>query len=94
MATKWTKKRRSRRIQAVVFVIALAVFLFSGYQLLKIYLEYKKGSDEYDKLADEAARILSEAEEGQRRGGEQPGSEGRDGALSLGGAGCADARGK
>ncbi len=65
MATKWTKKRRSRRIQAVVFVIALAVFLFSGYQLLKIYLEYKKGSDEYDKLADEAARILSEAEEGQ-----------------------------
>ncbi|MCI8274928.1 MAG: class B sortase [Lachnospiraceae bacterium] len=65
MATKWTKKKRSRRIQAVIFIIALAVFLFSGYQLLKIYLEYKKGSDEYEKLAGEAARILSEAEDGQ-----------------------------
>ena len=69
MTTKWTKKKRARRIQAVIFVIALAVFLFSGYQLLKIYLEYKKGSDEYDKLADEAARILSEAEDGEGAGG-------------------------
>lgn len=63
MATKWTKKRRFRRIQAVIFVIALAVFLFSGYQLLTIYLEYKKGSDEYAKLADEAAELLAAAEE-------------------------------
>ncbi|MCI8465961.1 MAG: class B sortase [Lachnospiraceae bacterium] len=61
MATKWTKKRRVRRIQAVIFLIALAVFLFSGYQLLTIYLKYKQGSDEYDKLAGEAAKILSEA---------------------------------
>ena len=53
----------------MIFVVALAVFLFSGYQLLKIYLEYKKGSDEYDKLADEAARILSEAEDGEGAGG-------------------------
>ncbi len=68
MTTKWTKKKRARRIQAVIFVIALAVFLFSGYQLLKIYLEYKKGSDEYEKLAGEAARILSEAEGGLAQG--------------------------
>ena len=63
MTTKWAKKRRARRIQAVIFIIALAVFLFSGYQLLKIYLEYKKGSDEYEKLAGEAAKILSGAED-------------------------------
>lgn len=77
MATKWTKKKRSRRIQAVVFMIALAVFLFSGYQLLKIYLEYKKGSDEYEKLAGEAAKILSEAEDGSFAG--EKGADGNAG---------------
>ena len=76
MTTKWAKKRRARRIQAVIFIIALAVFLFSGYQLLKIYLEYKKGSDEYEKLAGEAAKILSADEEASGGTGNTPGEHG------------------
>ncbi len=62
MTTKWVKRRRSRRIRTVVFVVALAVFLVSAYQLLSIYLEYKRGSDEYDSLAQQAEEILASAE--------------------------------
>ena len=62
MTTKWVKRRRSRRIRTVVFVVALTVFLVSAYQLLSIYLEYKRGSDEYDSLAQQAEEILASAE--------------------------------
>ena len=34
----------------IILVIALAMFLFSGISLLKAYMEYKKGSVEYDGL--------------------------------------------
>ena len=30
----------------------ICVFLFSAYQLVNIYLEYKKGTDEYDKIRE------------------------------------------
>ena len=41
------KKKISGIIRAIVFVIALAVFLFSAYKLYTIFEEYKKGEDEY-----------------------------------------------
>ena len=62
MTTKWIKKRRSRVIRTVVFVIALAVFLISAWQLLSIFLEYKRGSDEYDSLASQAEQLLETAQ--------------------------------
>lgn len=37
-------------ITGVIFVIALAMFLFSGISLLKAFREYKKGDDEYSSL--------------------------------------------
>lgn len=37
-------------ITGVIFVIALAMFLFSGLSLLKAFREYKKGDDEYSSL--------------------------------------------
>ena len=37
-------------ITGVIFVIALAMFLFSGFSLLKAFREYKKGDDEYSSL--------------------------------------------
>jgi sortase B len=49
------KKKRSFGdvIRGLVLVIALGVFCYSGYQLLTIYLEYKKGTDEYSALEKE-----------------------------------------
>lgn len=84
MATKWSKKKRSRRIQAVIFLVALAVFLFSGYQLLRIYLEYKKGSDEYAKLAEEASELLAAAEEGAGMSGGQAAAEKTESNVDTG----------
>lgn len=43
-------KKKSGMLSTILLIIAVLVFLGSGYQLLKIYLEYKKGSDEYDKI--------------------------------------------
>ena len=37
-------------ITGVIFVIALAMFLFSGFSLLKAFREYKKGDAEYSSL--------------------------------------------
>ena len=59
-------KRISRIIRGVVFVIALAVFLFSGYKLYTIFAEYKKGEDEYKEIVEEVITqepVVKEEEE-------------------------------
>lgn len=75
MTTKWIKKRRSRVIRTVVFVIALAVFLISAWQLLSIFLEYKRGSDEYDSLASQAEQLLETAQAEEENPGENQAEE-------------------
>lgn len=59
------KKKRSRAgdvLSGLLMIVALGVFLYSGYTLYGFYKEYKKGSDEYDNLeniyavVDEAAQ--------------------------------------
>ena len=42
-------------IRLIVMLAALAVFLYSGYTLYGFYKEYKKSSDEYDKLENSYA---------------------------------------
>lgn len=37
-------------LTGIILVIALAMFFFSGFSLIKAYFEYKKGSDEYKGL--------------------------------------------
>ena len=46
------KKKRTAGdvIRTLIMIVALGVFCYSGYQLLSIYQEYKKGSDEYHPL--------------------------------------------
>ena len=46
------KKKRTAGdvIRTLIMIVALGVFCYSGYQLLSIYQEYKKGSDEYHAL--------------------------------------------
>ena len=39
-------------LRNIILIAAVCVFLFSAYQLVNIYLEYKKGTDEYDKIRE------------------------------------------
>ncbi len=68
MTTKWVRRRRARIVRGVIFVIALVVFLVSAYQLLTIYLDYKRGTDEYNSLAGEAKKVIEAVEETQAGG--------------------------
>lgn len=54
------KKNCGKRnlISNIVLVIAVAVFLYSGYQLYTIFSEYHKGDKEYDSVIDEAVTEL------------------------------------
>lgn len=57
------KKRRKRKqglariVSNIVLVVAIAVFLFSGYKLYTIFAEYNKGDNEYESIADEVITI-------------------------------------
>lgn len=55
MAAKKEKKKRTAGdiIRTLILIVALSVFCYSGYRLISIYLEYKKGSDEYSSLEDQ-----------------------------------------
>ncbi len=39
-------------ILTIILIAAIGVFCYAGYNLIHIYLEYKKGVDEYNKIAD------------------------------------------
>ena len=39
-------------LRNIILIAAVCVFLFSAYQLVNIYLEYKKVTDEYDKIRE------------------------------------------
>lgn len=54
MSKKRNKKKRTFGdvLRSIILLAAIGVFLFSAYQLVNIYLEYKKGTDEYDKIRE------------------------------------------
>ena len=79
MTTKWVRRRRVRVVRRIIFVIALAVFCVSAYHLLSIYLEYKRGTDEYNSLAGGAKKILESVEE-----------DGTGGSAGIAGAAATD----
>lgn len=51
---KEKKKKKGSPVLTIIFLIALAVFLFAGYQLFSIWKEYHAGTTTYDDVADEA----------------------------------------
>lgn len=55
MAKRGTKKPKKRFgvISTLIFLIALGVFLYSGYQLLGIFSEYRIGDREYEEIMNE-----------------------------------------
>ncbi len=49
---KVKRTRRGKIVSNVILIIAVAVFLFSGYKLFTIYSEYSKGEKEYDDVLE------------------------------------------
>ena len=45
------KKKKGDILLTLVLIIAICVFCFAAYNLYHIYTEYKKGSDEYNKIS-------------------------------------------
>lgn len=41
----------------ILFVLALCVLIYSGYHLIRIFLSYKEGTDEYDSLRQYTATV-------------------------------------
>ncbi len=56
------RQRRSNRVTNVILVICLGVFIFASYKLIRIFLEYKAGTDEYAALAQYAPAVTLPAE--------------------------------
>ena len=52
MIKKQEKRTAGDVIRTIIMFAALAVFLFSAVQLAKIFLEYKKGTDEYNRVRE------------------------------------------
>lgn len=68
-------KRKKRAIDYVltfVLIIAIGIFIFAAYNLISIYLEYKKGTDEYNAIEEMAVT---------ERDPNQADSSGEDGDL-------------
>ena len=55
MTEKKPKKEKAGDIiLTLVLVVAIGVFCYAAYNLYHIYTEYKKGTDEYNKIAQMA----------------------------------------
>lgn len=64
MSRRRKKKRTFGDIMGtLLMLIALCVFIFSGYTLYGFYKEYKKGSDEYDNLENSYAVEQQQSED-------------------------------
>ena len=55
--TKKRKKGKANIVSNIVLVIAVAIFLFSGYKIYTIYSEYNKGDTEYKNIQDDVITI-------------------------------------
>ncbi len=73
MADQRKKKRKKKKgtvLSAVVFIAALAVFLFSGYKLVSILMEYQRGSQTYHAAEEEF--IIPNAEASETPAAQEP----------------------
>lgn len=54
MSKEKKQKKKSNWLSNLILVAAIGVFLFAGYQLLQIFMEYKAGESEYEAIKDMA----------------------------------------
>lgn len=72
---KKKQKKRGNPLWTLVFFAALAVFCFSGYKLIGIYLDYKTGTDEYRDLQQYTTEITKTPETPATTKTEEPQAE-------------------
>ena len=77
------KKTIGDLIWRVVFLAALAVFCYCAFQLVTIYLEYKKGTDEYSSLEQKyvSEDMFTGNETSGASGGENSGETDKNGEI-------------
>ncbi len=70
-------------ISTIVIVLALVVFLYAGYRLVSIYLDYKAGTDEYNALEEFANgdKVTGGFIEGEMAANDTMGDEWGDASL-------------
>lgn len=63
------EKKKVSVISIIILMIAIGVFLFSGYQLYKIYIEYRIGAKEYTQIKKSVIKetIVKDEETGEKR---------------------------
>ena len=69
---KKKQKKCGNPLWTLVFLAALAVFCFSGYKLIGIYLDYKTGTDEYRDLQQYTTEITKTPETPAPKKTEEP----------------------
>ncbi len=55
--------KREKIIRGIMFAICLAIFLFAGFQLIKIFAEYKAGTDAYGEAAQSVDTVVGNTDE-------------------------------
>lgn len=71
MSKKKKKRTAGDVIRTLILILALGVFLFSAVNLVQIFLEYKQGTDEYDRMREfvtEEVEKQPQEEETEARG--------------------------
>lgn len=66
-----SRSRTRKLVSNIILVIAVAVFIFSTYKLIGIYMEYHKGDEEYDHIANEVVVIQTPQVDDEEQEGEE-----------------------
>ena len=61
------KRKKINIVTNTILVLAIAVFLFSGYKLYTIYSEYNKGDKEYESIMEEVITLETSEEKDERK---------------------------
>ena len=86
MSRKKKKRTAGDVIRYIIMAAALCVFVFSAVQLAGIFLEYREGTEEYDRIREYVEQPVEQEEEDQALKGEATQSETAPGPIC--GLGC------
>lgn len=60
-------KPKRNIVSSIILIIAMAVFLFSAYKLIRIYFEYHAGNKEYKEIIEDAIEIQEPKQETEKK---------------------------
>ncbi len=70
MSKKKKKRTAGDWIRSIILILTLGVFLFSAVKLVQIFLEYKEGTDEYNRVREYVTAIPEEEEQEEENNAE------------------------